>query len=248
MMDGSLNKVDFSGISIVDESMDTVLSIIKEMVFSKFSYVVTPNIDHCYRLEGGESAEFSEAYGMADLILCDSRIIRLLSRIFRDPIVNVVPGSDLTEAILSSHWAKCLNILIVGSSENDVNLIKDKFCLKQVSCYVPPMGFIKSVEEIDRCLDVISKSEANLIFLAVGSPQQEILAFNAKKKFVERLGVMLCVGASLDFLSGKARRAPKFLQKIGLEWAHRLFFEPSRMFSRYKKNFFWIIRFIGTRF
>jgi exopolysaccharide biosynthesis WecB/TagA/CpsF family protein len=94
------------------------------------------------------------------------------------------------------------------------------------------MGFIKSEHEVQKCVNFAVKTRAPLIFLAVGMPQQEILARHIVDH-PEARGVGLCVGASIDFLTGKERRAPVWLQKVGLEWLHRLLRDPRRLAARY---------------
>jgi N-acetylglucosaminyldiphosphoundecaprenol N-acetyl-beta-D-mannosaminyltransferase len=81
-----------------------------------------------------------------------------------------------------------------------------------------------------------------LFFLAVGSPQSEILSLRASQAG-GCTGVALCIGASIDFLTGRQARAPRWMQRAGLEWAHRLFSEPRRLWRRYLvegPKIFWI--------
>jgi exopolysaccharide biosynthesis WecB/TagA/CpsF family protein len=94
------------------------------------------------------------------------------------------------------------------------------------------MGFINSQHEVQKCIDFIVKTQAPLIFLAVGMPQQEILARHIADHPQAR-GVGLCIGASIDFLTGKQRRAPVWVQMAGFEWLHRLLSDPRRLASRY---------------
>ncbi len=76
---------------------------------------------------------------------------------------------------------------------------------------------------------------ARLIFLAVGSPRQELLAA-AVQATDAATGTALCIGAGLDFLAGAARRAPAWMQRAGLEWLHRLSSNPRRMARRYLRD------------
>jgi exopolysaccharide biosynthesis WecB/TagA/CpsF family protein len=73
------------------------------------------------------------------------------------------------------------------------------------------------------------------VFLAVGSPQQEILAA-AIAATRRATGIGLCIGASLEFLAGAARRAPRWVQQAGLEWLYRLGKEPRRLARRYLRD------------
>jgi exopolysaccharide biosynthesis WecB/TagA/CpsF family protein len=94
------------------------------------------------------------------------------------------------------------------------------------------MAFIKSDLEVQKCVNFVIKTQAPLVFLAVGMPQQEILARHIADHPHAR-GVGLCIGASIDFLTGKQRRASVWVQKAGLEWLHRLLSDPRRLASRY---------------
>jgi exopolysaccharide biosynthesis WecB/TagA/CpsF family protein len=98
--------------------------------------------------------------------------------------------------------------------------------------HTPPMGFITSQDQVQQCVDFVVKTQAPLTFLALGMPQQEILARHIADHSQAR-GVGLCIGASIDFLTGKQRRAPVWIQEAGLEWLHRLLSEPRRLASRY---------------
>ena len=94
------------------------------------------------------------------------------------------------------------------------------------------MGFIKSELEVQKCVDFVVNSQAPLVFLALGMPQQEILA-NRIAEHPHARGVGLCIGASIDFLTGKQRRAPVWLRKAGFEWLYRLLSDPQRLARRY---------------
>ena len=75
-------------------------------------------------------------------------------------------------------------------------------------------------------------SGARFILLAVGSPQQELIAAEIAA-LPEAHGTALCIGASIDFLVGRANRAPRWMQRLSLEWLHRLLTNPRRFWRRY---------------
>lgn len=234
---------EFNGIQITDLPIEKIISIIRNKELPPFSYIVTPNIDHFYRLDAHKDSDFIEAYKNASLRLCDSRIAQKVSLFSKQKINNVVPGSDLTRKILESEWAKNIDILLIGPEPREAELIKQKYSLPRLHYYTPPMGFIKKESEILKCIDVINKSQAHIVFLAVGSPQQEILANRVKASGAasdNRGAILLCIGASIDFLSGKISRAPSFMQKMHIEWLHRALSDPKRLIPRYWKNFVWL--------
>ena len=237
----------FNGIELCDAPIEEIISMVTNFSGTEFAYFVTPNIDHFCRLDVPPSDAFKIAYDSADLKICDSRIVKLLSALERDSITNVVPGSDLTEKLLQSAWARSAKILIIGPEQSDVDIVTRKYSLENVSSYSPPMGFIRSDSEVAKCVDIIKTSSADLVLLAVGSPQQELLAYQVKMAAAHpksKPGVILCIGASIDFLSGKITRAPRAMQILHLEWLHRACSNPRRLIPRYWGNFLWVISYI----
>ena len=97
----------------------------------------------------------------------------------------------------------------------------------------PPMGFIKDAAAVEECLRFVeSESPFRFCLLAVGCPQQEMLARALQTRGRAR-GLALCVGASINFLTGVERRAPAWMQNVGLEWLYRLLNDPGRLAGRY---------------
>jgi exopolysaccharide biosynthesis WecB/TagA/CpsF family protein len=95
------------------------------------------------------------------------------------------------------------------------------------------MGFVRDPQEVEQCLRFIeSCSPFRFCFLAVGAPQQEVLAQMLKARGEAR-GMALCIGASVNFLTGVERRAPHWMQRIGMEWLFRLALDPARLARRY---------------
>lgn len=205
--------------------------------------IITPNIDHMQRLSLSDNADFCAAYRAASFTLCDSRILKIAATIKGTPIKNVVPGSDLTAKLLNEPWVKEKKIHIVGPCESEFEQIKSKYQLKKTSHYCPPMGFINNKTEVEKCLNAIRAESPDILFLAVGSPRQEVLALKIKNQINSPM-LILCIGASLDFLSGKASRAPKWVQKSNLEWLHRMLSEPRRLAPRYLNNIKWLAGYI----
>jgi exopolysaccharide biosynthesis WecB/TagA/CpsF family protein len=95
------------------------------------------------------------------------------------------------------------------------------------------MGFIRDPKAVEACLSFVeAHSPFRFCLLAVGAPQQEILAERLQARGVAR-GLALCVGASIDFVTGTQRRAPQWLQHAGGEWLFRLCQNPARLATRY---------------
>lgn len=196
---------------------------------NSFRYVVTPNIDHIVRLN--TDPIFNAHYLKADLTVCDSRILKKLAKITYGINLPLVTGSDLTEELFNNHL-KYKKISIVGGSNGVVDKLKAQYEIGGVAHHNPPMGFYNSECEMLKCIEFVKESQCDFVFLCVGSPQQEILA-NRIRQCGDVHGVGFCVGASLLFLTGEERRAPKWVQKLALEWLYRLFSDPKRLLKRY---------------
>lgn len=225
-----------TGISFLDvgfTSLDpeSVLRAVSERpARAPFAYVVTPNVDHVVRLQRNRS-DLWPVYRAAWMTLCDSRILAILARNMGCSL-PVLPGSDLTQSMFERVVQPADKIAVIGGSASDIRKLASRYGLRNIHHYNPPMGFINDPAEVRRAVDFIIETGARYSFLAVGSPQQEMLAYRVKLAGGGK-GIGFCVGASLDFLTGVQKRAPLVMRLLALEWLHRLASNPGRMWRRY---------------
>lgn len=196
---------------------------------SPFAFVVTPNVDHLVRLES--DTVLARLYAQAWLTVCDSRVLELLGRVSGETI-DIAPGSDLTERLFDNHIHPDEPVTVIGATNDVIEAVKARYKLTNLRWHEPPMGLRNKPEAIAECAKFVADNPARFVFICVGSPQQELVA-EACLDEGNCTGVGLCVGASLDFLGGKAQRAPGWMQQARLEWLHRLLVEPKRMWKRY---------------
>lgn len=195
-----------------------------------FAYVVTPNVDHLVRLQRSRS-DLWPAYRRAWMRLCDSRIIGKLAA-HNGRQLPVVPGSDLTADLFARVVGPGDRVAFLGGSAAAVAILAERHGLSDVHHYNPPMGFIRSEGEVERAVNFLVEARARYNFLAVGSPQQELVAYRVARTEAA-VGLGFCVGASLDFLTGAQVRAPALMRYLSLEWLHRLASDPARLWRRY---------------
>jgi exopolysaccharide biosynthesis WecB/TagA/CpsF family protein len=194
-------------------------------------YAVTPNADHVIRLH--EDAPFRASYAAADYILLDSRFLSHVLRLKKQVRLPVCPGSDLTARLFEHVIAPDDPLVLVGATDEQARQLRARFGLRRLAHLNPPMGFIDDPAAVAACLRFIeAHSPFRFCLLAVGTPQQEVLAQALKSRGNAR-GLTLCIGASINFLTGTARRAPRWLQNLGMEWLFRLALEPRRLAGRY---------------
>ncbi|WP_336969883.1 WecB/TagA/CpsF family glycosyltransferase [Sphingobium aromaticiconvertens] len=224
-------RVEFIDVAFTASGTMSVIEAIEERpADAPFAYVVTPNVDHIVRLQHQRS-DLWPAYRAAWMTLCDSRILARLARRVGFAL-PVVPGSDLTRQMFEQVVQPQDRIAILGGRSELIAQLSERYGLRNVRHYNPPMGFIHDPVEVTKAVRFLVDSGARYHFLAVGSPQQEILAYRVGRAG-RATGVGLCVGASLDFLTGVQERAPLVMQRLGLEWLFRLGANPRRMWKRY---------------
>lgn len=228
-----IKRVGFLGVGFDQVTMQEVLSqLASAEAGAPFRYVVTPNVDHVVRLDNpGEAADLIAVYNRANLSVCDSRVLRQLAKAHGLDL-PLVPGSDLTVQLFEKIIRPGDRIAVVGGSRELLCDLQRRYPELNLLHFEPPMGLRRDANARQKAADFIVEARARFIFLAVGSPQQEMIAFLASCN-PQASGTALCIGASLDFITGRQRRAPRAVQKLGLEWAFRLGSNPRRLWRRY---------------
>ena len=227
-------KRDFLGVRFDPLSADQALAFLGEVITATpYRYVVTPNVDHVVRLHEHEwtEAKLKAVYDEADLCLCDSKVLHLLAR-FRRVRLPVIVGTDLTSLVFDRLVQPGDRIAIVGGDGDVLSALEQRYPRVEFIQHCPPMGLRRNSAARKAAAEFIVESRARFSFIAVGSPQQEMIAAEAKI-IPGATGTAFCIGAALEFLTGRQRRAPRVAQRLGLEWAHRLLSDPRRMWRRY---------------
>jgi N-acetylglucosaminyldiphosphoundecaprenol N-acetyl-beta-D-mannosaminyltransferase len=235
-MTAAFDKIQFLGINFTDMEMaEAQDAIVARAGQDRFSYVVTPNVDHVVKLNSTNHdtvhAEYALAYANADLILCDSRILKRLASLSRI-ILPLIPGSDLTKSMFESRFEGKNTIAIIGGNTELLVQLEKMFPLPCYFHFDPPMGVLRNVEAQEAVVSFVAQTQADYVLFAIGSPQSEILAYRCAQDIGCR-GLGLCIGASIEFITAHKRRAPRWMQAAGLEWAFRLASEPKRLWRRY---------------
>ena len=213
-------------IATMQEALDTIES----------GVVVTPNIDHLAKLH--HDAEFRRCYEAADWVLCDSRIISTLSRLLPTPIPETIPGSTFFTRFYEHHASDpdC-RIFLLGARPGVADEARRRINARVgreivVGAHSPSFGFEKRPDEAAEIASIVNASGANVVLVGVGAPKQEkwIMAHRDEMPGVK---LWLALGATIDFEAGALRRAPRWVQRVGMEWFYRFLCEPRRMFRRY---------------
>jgi exopolysaccharide biosynthesis WecB/TagA/CpsF family protein len=197
---------------------------------ARFGYLVTPNVDHIVRLEKAPPA-IRDAYEQAELCVCDSRVVSRLAKL-AGVSLTVVPGSDLVRLIMTRAIRPGDRISLIGGSAETAAKLAVLHPEIVVLQHSPPMGLLRDSAARARAIDFAAEARARFVLLAVGSPQQELLAHEMLADG-RVTGFGFCIGAAVEFITGEQSRAPHIVQKAGFEWAWRLASQPKRLWRRY---------------
>lgn len=206
-------------------------------------YVVTPNVDHAVMYQ--HDSRLRDAYTDASMVVADGAPLIAVSRLLRKALPERVAGSDLAPAVIAAAdeaaaaGGRRLRLFLLGAGPG----VADRAAFKigqrwsgvdPVGTYCPPIGFEQDSAENEKILAAISAAKPDVVLIGLGAPKQELWT----SRFHERIDarVALCVGATIDFLAGEKARAPEWVQRCGLEWAHRLASEPRRLAARYARD------------
>ena len=216
-------------------TMSETIEEIENMISSnRKSYVVAINVDVVMKIEN--DAYLKKIVDNADMVLVDGKPLVWISKYYGKPLKAKISGSDLVPLLCEVAAQKNYSLFIIGGKEGIAELakkrIEDKLDgINIVGTYAPPMGFDKDSIELTKINKMISDAKPDLLIACFGCPKQEKWIYENINKYDAK--VSLCAGATVDFLAGNVKRAPKWMSEHGLEWFYRFLQEPKRMFKRY---------------
>lgn len=218
------------------EAVELVVANCERVDASPMS-VVTPNIQHVYLAE--TDALLARAVNAADVILPDGWPLAAALRHFYSDQRGRVAGSDLTEFVLRAAHASDLSVAILGGSA-----ASNQMAVQRTRARFPGLAVDGSSElRLPDAPTITSRAAftsqvngfaADITLVCFGAPKSELHVAACRDDV--KTGALLCVGATVDFLAGTKKRAPRWVQKAGLEWAFRLVQEPRRLTARYVRG------------
>jgi N-acetylglucosaminyldiphosphoundecaprenol N-acetyl-beta-D-mannosaminyltransferase len=230
-------------------SWDEVMSrVVSWGAHHQSRYVTLCNVHSV--VTASQDTEFNGVLSQADLALPDGAPVAWALRREGFPQQQRINGPDLTWRYLAVAERLGQSVFFYGSTENTLEklqaVIKKAFPKLRVAGMVSPPYRELTAEEDQAYVDQINKSGAHVVFVGLGCPKQEAWMAAHRGRIQ---AVMLGVGAAFDYHAGTVKRAPKWVQKIGMEWLSRLISEPRRLAKRYAvTNSVFIYRMAKTMF
>jgi len=220
---------------VANVTFDEMCEFLDERIRHRIpGFLVTPNVDHVCMF--AKNPRFAEAYKRSCLAIPDGQPIMWSSKIFGMPLKQKLSGSDMVWAMSEFAAKNGHSIFLLGGHEGtaaqSAEVLKKTYPGLQVAgVNCPPMGFDKDPKQLQSVIDHLKKAKPDICYVALGAPKQELFMSH----YMETTGIpaSIGIGGSFDFVSGRTKRAPVWVQNSGFEWFWRLSMEPRRLWRRY---------------
>lgn len=231
------------GLPLVPDTFSKALVRIDQLIAARRpSFFITANLNYAMLTDADERLQ--KLNKQAAFILADGMPLVWWSQLGPRPLPERVAGSDLIYGMCERAAAKGGRIYLLGAppgvaEEAAVNLVHRYPGLQIAGVESPPFRRLSETEKREQ-IERIRSARPDILFVAFGQPKGELWI----AEHLEELGVPVCVqvGASLDFVAGRVKRSPKWMQKTGLEWIYRMAQEPRRLVWRYLMNLRFLVK------
>ena len=230
-----MTKINLGSFKVDALSKEEVITQIKSKILKSVepNILVTPNAGHLTNIF--DNPKLSEIYSTAELSLIDGWPIAVATKNASKLNITRVTGSDLLPELFSQ-LTKDVRVGIIGGSNESLirQSLESKFPDLNIQI-IDTSQWTNSVYDIRRLRELVQYNALSIVLLCLGHPKQELLAKELKNYdwAGSRPDWIMCIGATIDFLTGEQKCAPKVFQKIGLEWFFRLITNPKKFIQRY---------------
>jgi N-acetylglucosaminyldiphosphoundecaprenol N-acetyl-beta-D-mannosaminyltransferase len=213
-----------------DQAVDAVERLVTA---GEGGMIFTPNVDHVVQVE--RNPVFRDAYQKASLSVVDGQLLLWASYVLGTPLPEKISGSDLLLPLARRAAERKWRVYLLGGGPGVADLaaaeLKKQFDIDIVGTDAPFVT--KEGDPVDgpQVIERIAKVRPHLLFVAFGAPKQELFLQRAMPTIRPAVGIG--VGAGFDFVTGRIKRAPRWISETGLEWLYRLAQEPRRLGKRY---------------
>jgi N-acetylglucosaminyldiphosphoundecaprenol N-acetyl-beta-D-mannosaminyltransferase len=241
VVEPSAGKAKLFGAAIDRVSMEEAVAIVSEWLNGDpgpCRYVVTPNVDHIVQLQHDQ--DLRQAYANASLVIADGWPLVAAARLLGRPVPERVAGSDLVPRLFAAASPeRPLRAYLLGAApgvaERAAARIEQTWPnVSVVGTNSPPQGFDADSAQCDAVLQLIAAAQPQLLVVGLGAPKQEIWLNRYHPRLAAK--VAIAAGATIDFLAGEQTRAPRWVQRLYLEWLYRIGTDPKRLTIRYLRD------------
>jgi N-acetylglucosaminyldiphosphoundecaprenol N-acetyl-beta-D-mannosaminyltransferase len=197
-------------------------------------WVATPNVDICRAAR--RDPQLLDLLSGASLVVADGMPLVWASRLRGDPLPERVTGSSLIYSLTATAARHGQSVYLLGGepgvADRAAKVLSQRHPgLVVTGTHSPPLGFEVSRDSVDAIRRRLAGARPDIVFVGLGFPKQERLIAELAPSFPATW--FISCGAAIPFAAGTLRRAPRWMQRSGLEWAFRLGREPRRLAKRY---------------
>jgi len=215
------------------ETLDEVERLINQ---AEPAFFITANT-HYAMLSASEPA-LQAVNAEAAFLVADGMPLVWAARLLGRRLPERVAGADLVPALCARAADRGFRVFLLGAAPGVALEAADRLQARDPALNIVGVEFPRidelAAEQHEELAERIRESQADLLFAALGQPKGELWLARHYREFGRAVCVQ--VGASLDFAAGNVCRAPRWMQKTGLEWGHRLYRDPRRLLTRYARN------------
>jgi N-acetylglucosaminyldiphosphoundecaprenol N-acetyl-beta-D-mannosaminyltransferase len=225
-----LMGLDFAAVS----EGQTIEHVLTGVTAGRGGWVCPANLDVLRRWR--ESADVRALISGADLVVADGMPLIWAGELQGSPLPQRVAGSTLILSLSAAAAAAGASVFLLGGNPGTAdgaarNLAARDPQLRVAGTLCPPRGFEQDAAWLDRIEKALRDTSPDIVFVGLGFPKQERLIVRLRERMPTTWFVSC--GISFSFVAGEIQRAPVLVQRLGLEWFHRLVQEPERLFRRY---------------
>jgi N-acetylglucosaminyldiphosphoundecaprenol N-acetyl-beta-D-mannosaminyltransferase len=228
-------RISLMGMEIDHVTEHQAVSAIGESLSNgRGGWVITPNLEHLRRFHKEEALQ--GYFEQADLVLADGMPLVWASKLKGTPLPARVAGSDLIWSVSMEAARRGRSIFVLGGTRQAgweaAHRLQER-CpgLRIAGMVYPPHGFESDPRAMDQIVETLEAVSPDIVFVGLGFPKQERVIAILRERFPQTW--FLGIGISIGFVGGQVARAPMWMQRMGLEWLHRLAQEPRRLARRY---------------
>ena len=221
------------GLPVDNLTMVSTKAILRERV-NQGGTTVLSTINVNWVVQSFSDPEFRSAILNSDLVTLDGKPLLWLAKLLGCPMRETVPGSSLIEELMAEETDKPLTIFLLGGEDNTAKRAMERINqrrggLRAVGALNPGFGTVEQMST-SATINKINSTKPDILLVALGAKKGTLWIERNRNQLNAK--IISHLGATINFLAGTVKRAPRLMQACGLEWAWRIIQEP-KLFSRY---------------
>ena len=226
------------GLPLANVTIDQAVERVEQMIAQEGTHqVATANLD--FWLKSNSDPHLHRIIAGCDMVVADGMPLVWASKFLGAPLPERVTGVDMVPRLMELSVEKGYRIFLLGGGDGVAVAAKEMFerqypGVQICGAFAPPVADLREMDHSE-ILDQVRAAKPHILLVGFGNPKQEKWIWMHRRQL--GVPVSIGIGGSMDMLLGRVKRAPKWMQRTGLEWFMRMMQEPRRLAPRYFKDF-----------